>query len=522
MNQQAEIAINWVGLAPIIIVLGTGALQVLFEAFIPRGLRRTVQLITSLVAIILAFAAAVVVANAGIVAKPVLLAGTDVVGDLPGLVAQFILLIIGALAVLVAADLTSAGDGAFASQPADRPGSSEEALSDRNHYQRTEYFPLMLFSLGGMMVFVQASSLLTMFVALEVMSLPLYILSASARRQRLISQEAGIKYFLLGAFASGFFLFGSAFLYGATGTMSLATLPSPELQPFIAQHGLNAVGLWMVGVIMVMVGLLFKVAAVPFHAWTPDVYQGAPSPITGFMAAGVKVAAFLALMRLVGAGLPGTFPYIRIFVWVIAALTIVVGTVMGLRQTNIKRLLAYSSVAHAGFLLLALMDLNGELTHAWPAVLFYLLTYGVATVGAFGVISLVRKKDASGAALGEAGDLANWAGLAKTNPLLALAMTVFLLSFAGIPLTAGFIGKFWLFMGAFAQGGAVLVVIAVLASAATAVFYFRVIRQMYLAEPAEDTIVVSSEGFAGAAIVLATLMTVLLGLAPTLFFNLLA
>lgn len=264
---------------------------------------------------------------------------------------------------------------------------------------------------------------------------------------------------------------------------------------------------------MVLVGLLFKVGAVPFHSWTPDAYQGAPTPITGFMAAGTKIAAFAAMLRfmyVIGHSVQWELTPV---LWVIIIATMLVGTVMGLIQTDIKRMLAYSSIAHAGFILIGVTAFSSA---GIAAVAFYLLAYGLATVGAFGIVTLVREKDAQGNILGEATQLDRWKGLGKTNPLLAVSMAVFLLSFAGIPLTAGFMGKFDVFSAGIDAGNAVLVVLAVLASAATAFFYFRLIVLMFFREPEGDrTAVVASEGFSIVAIIACAILTVLLGVFPS-------
>ncbi|OKL48579.1 NADH-quinone oxidoreductase subunit N [Boudabousia liubingyangii] len=512
---------NWWALSPIIIVLGTGAVQVLLEAFLPEMARRPFQIVTSLLAIIAAFVMATLNFR-DLPQQSVPIAGGELLLDWVGTFAVLILLVLGALSVLVFADRSSQLDGAFAAQPADRPGSADEHLSITKQYQRTEIFPLMMFSLGGMMVFVQATSLLTLFVALEVMSLPLYILAASARRARLISQEAGMKYFLLGAFASAFFLMGSALFFLMFGMVNVTAIRADVVIQFAQSKDAGALVLFVLAVLMILVGLLFKVAAVPFHAWTPDVYQGAPSPVTGFMAAGVKVAAFLAIIRVLHSVSIGVFPGMRASLWIIAALTIIYGTVMGLRQTDVKRMLAYSSIAHAGFILTALTGQNGIFSGTVSSILFYLLTYGIATVGAFAIITLVRDRDEQGNITGEATNMTRWNGLAKESPLLAVSMTIFLLSFAGIPLTAGFMGKFWLFSDAVRIGAVPLVILAVLASAATAVFYFRLIRNMFFYERDDRSVVVASEGFALFAIAFSALATVLLGIMPTLVINLLS
>jgi NADH-quinone oxidoreductase subunit N len=357
-----------------------------------------------------------------------------------------------------------------------------------------------------MLVFPAAGDLLTMFVALEVLSLPLYILAGLARRRRLLSQEASLKYFLLGAYASAFFLFGTALLYGFAGTVSLSGIAAAI--PTVT----GADGLLLAGLLLVLVGLLFKVAAVPFHAWTPDVYQGAPTPVTGFMAAGTKVAAFGALLRVVYVvAAPVTWD-LEAVLWGVTGLTVVVGTVLALVQTDIKRMLAYSSIAHAGFLLTGVVSLVQQ---GISSVLFYLVVYGLATVGAFGVITLVRERDAHGNVTGEATHLAQWAGLGRRNPGVAVAFALFLLSFAGIPLTAGFIGKFAVFTAA-ADGGAVpLVVLGVLASAVAAVFYVRVIVLMFFTPPeGDETVVVRSEGLSAVAIAVTAVGVLLLGVLP--------
>lgn len=495
--------VDWGILLPVVIVLGGAVVGVLIEAFAPRKPRRLINLGWSALVV----TTALVLAGAQWIRALLLPEQTgQYISDAWTVSLQIILLFVSLLALLIMADRTDLGDGDFAAQPADRPGSGEEALSIAKEYQRSEIFPLMLFSLGGMMVFPATESLLTMFVALEVMSLPLYILAATARRRRTQSQEAGLKYFILGAFASGFFLMGAALLFGYSGgSLDFSTIAAglPVLN--------NMEWLLLVGVFMVMVGLLFKVAAVPFHAWTPDVYTGAPTSVTGFMAAGVKVAAFGAMLRFyqtVAGHLEWDF---KTVLAVIAALTILVGTVAGLVQKDIKRLLAYSSIAHAGFLLIGVLSL---VKGSAGSIAFYLLSYGIATVGAFGLVTLVRHRDADGNITGQATSLDAWKGIGRTSPVVAGSMLVFLLSFAGIPLTSGFIGKFLVFADGIAGGLAWLVVIALIASAVTAVFYFRVVSHMFLRKPDENVTVVNSEGLSAAAIAVAVLATIGLGIFP--------
>ena len=345
-----------------------------------------------------------------------------------------------------------------------------------------------------------------MVIGLEVLSLPLYILVGLSRRRRLLSQEASLKYFLLGAFASAFFLFGTALLYGFAGSVSLTEIAVAI--PTVV--GMDAVLLG--GLLFVLVGLLFKVGAAPFHAWVPDVYQGAPTPITGFMAACSKVAAFGALLRIGYVVAPGLAWDLRAVLWGIVIVTIVVGTALAINQTDIKRMLAYSSIAHAGFVLSVLFSFTAE---GVAAVLFYVLAYGLATVGAFGVVSLVRERDAEGNIVGEATHIGQWAGLGRRSPALAAVFTLFLLSFAGIPLTSGFIAKFSAFSAAAAGDGMPLVITGVLASAAAVFFYIRVAVLMFFTPPAgERTTVVASEGTSVVAVGFGAVATVLLGVVP--------
>lgn len=494
--------VEWTALTPVLIILGAAVVGVLVEAFVPHKARRPVQILLSIIAVLTAIVA-VVARWTSIIELPVAL--PEYIEDTLTLSAQSLILVIAFLSLLVIADRSELGDGAFAAQPSDRPGSSDEDLSIAKNHQRTEIFPLVLFSVGGMMVFPAANSLVALFIALEVMSLPLYILVATARRRRQLSQESAIKYFILGAFASAFFLMGGALLYGMTGSVQLNEIS--RAVPLIA--GVD----WMliVAVFMLLVGLLFKVGAAPFHAWTPDVYQGAPTPITGFMAAAVKVAAFATMLRIyLTIGQRMEWDLIWIFA-AVAVLTMLVGTFVGLVQKDIKRLLAYSSIAHAGFVLIGV--LASQATSA-GSVMFYLLSYGVATVGAFAVIALVRHADENANITGEATEIARWAGVGRKSPFAAASMLIFLLSFAGIPLTGGFIGKFVVFADGIAGGQIGLVVLAIICSAVTAFYYFRLVVLMFFTEPDENTVVVKSEGYSFIAVVIAVILTVALGVFP--------
>lgn len=486
--------VPWFALTPLIIVISAGVFGVLVESFVPAARRRAVQIVMVMVALAAAFLV--------IVWQGVAWYGEGGSGGVPvfggvlqldgvALLFQATIVLMAFFALAVVVDRTSAKQDAFSPSAASIPGSEYEELARRLGLVQTEVYPLLMFAVGGMMIFPAAGDLLTMFVALEVLSLPLYVLSGMARRRRLLSQEASFKYFVLGAFASAVFLFGAALLYGYSGSVKISEIG--RMSQTVAGGGApeNWELLWLVGILMVIAGLLFKVGAVPFQAWTPDVYQGAPTPITGFMAACTKIAAFGALLRLIfTGGFMGSLEMlepVKVALWVVAIATMVVGTVVGATQTDIKRMLGYSSIAHAGFVLVGILSFNGA---GIKAVIFYLLAYGLATVGAFAVITLVRETGPGGEVLGEATHLGQWAGLGKRSPWLAGCFSVFLLSFAGIPLTAGFIAKFSAFSAA-VEGtellgtGTVLAVIGVLASAVAVFFYIRVIVIMFFMPTAE-------------------------------------
>lgn len=475
-------SIEWAPLSPVVIVLGAAVVGVLIEAFVPDRVRRPIQLWLALASTVgAAVAVGLLWSDVQETGGTVVLDGAVIV-DGPTLVLQGTLAVLGLLALLVIADRTSTGEDAFAPTAAAVPGSDYEQLARRRGLQQTEVFPLVLFALGGMLIFPATGDLLTLFVALEVLSLPLYLLTGMARRRRLLSQEASLKYFLLGAFASALLLFGIGLLYGYSGSLRYADIAAATHDP----SGMDS--LLLLGGVLLLAGLLFKVGAVPFHTWTPDVYQGAPTPITGFMAACTKVAAVGALLRVVYTVLPGLAWDLDVVLWTVAILTMVVGTVVALVQVDVKRVLAYSSIAHAGFILTGIIALDSA---GAAAVMFYLLVYGAATVGAFGIVWLVRERSARATAdggpgpiLGEATHLSQWAGLGRNHPVIAGTFALFLLSFAGIPLTAGFIGKFSVFSAAVDAGAWPLALVGVISSAAAAFFYVRIIVLMFFTEPA--------------------------------------
>ena len=331
---------------------------------------------------------------------------------------------------------------------------------------RGEFYPLILFATAGMTLITAAADLIVVFLALEILSLSLYVLTGITGRPA--SSEAAMKYFLLGAFSSAFFLFGVAWSYGATGTTHIVSIALA----LSGQSGSQALAL--LAFAFLTIGFGFKVAAVPFHQWTPDVYQGAPTPVTAFMSAATKVAAFMALIRVLDVAFqPLTWDWTPV-IWVLAAISVVVGSVLAIAQSDIKRMLAYSSIAHAGFILTGLTSANQV---GIRSVLFYLVAYSLMTLGAFGVVMLVSGR-------GEARtSLTSYAGLAKRSPVLAGLMTLFLLSLAGIPPTVGFVAKVGVFGAAILAGHWSLAVIGVLSSVAAAFFYLRVIVLMYMQEP---------------------------------------
>jgi NADH-quinone oxidoreductase subunit N len=485
---------------PVLIVLGAACIGVLVEAFLPRRQRWSVQVVLTLGALVAAGVALGVYAS-GDTTADVVTFGRTLAVDGPTLFLWGTLLALAFGAVLLIADRSVEPGGAFVADAAIRPGTVQDRAQAAGASMQTEVFPLALFALGGMMVFCAANDLLTMFVALEVLSLPLYLMCGLARRRRLLSQEAAVKYFLLGAFASAFFLYGLALLYGYAGSVELARIAD-------AAAGTDRSDtLLFGGLAMLMIGLLFKASVGPFHTWTPDVYQGAPTPVTAFMAACTKVAAFGAILRVLTVAFGSTRWEWRGVLWAVAVLSMIIGAVLGLTQTDVKRMIAYSSVAHAGFLLVGAIAITAQ---GLSGTLFYLLAYGFTTLATFGVVSLVRSAD------GEATHLSSWAGLAKRSPLVAAVFAFLLLALAGIPLTSGFTSKFAVFKAALDDGMAPLVVIALVASAVAAFYYLRVIVLMYFSEPAADGPTVTVPGvFTTTAIALGVVVTLLLGIAPS-------
>jgi proton-translocating NADH-quinone oxidoreductase chain N len=493
-------SIEYGQLSPMLVVFGAAVAGVLVEAFIPRLARRPVHLVLTLGSLLAAFILTIVTASDSIFSNgsPGHVAAQGAVAvDRPTLFIQGTILVLALVSVLLIADTSNSP---FAAQAAAPPGSQEEHEGLAAGIMHTEIFPLTLFAVGGMLLFPAANDLLTMFVALEVLSLPLYLLCGLARRRRLLSHEAAMKYFLLGAFSSAFFLFGIAMLYGFAGSVRLSAIAA-EASTNTANDTLLYAGIALTGL-----GLLFKIGAVPFQGWKPDVYQGAPTPITALMASCTVVSAFGALLRVFYVAFGNLTWDWRPAFWVIAILTMVLGAVIAVTQTDVKRLLAYSSIAHAGFVLTAVIAVS---TAGLSSGLFYLATYGLTTIGAFAVITLVRDPG------GEAGHLSRWAGLGRRSPLVAGIFALFLLAFAGIPLTSGFTGKFAVFQAAIAAGETPLVIVGVLASAIAAFFYVRVIVLMFFSDPVPDGPVVAVPTvFTGTAVGLGVAATLVFGIVP--------
>ena len=373
-----------------------------------------------------------------------------------------------------------------------------DSYLDMTKIRQGEYYALLLFAAVGMVLMAAATDLITIFLGLETMSVAVYVL-AGIWHQRLVSNEAALKYFLLGAFASGFLLYGMALIYGATGSLQLAVIAEQ-----VAAQGSST--LLVVGMGLLLVGFGFKVAAAPFHVWTPDVYEGSPTTITAFMAVGVKAAAFAAFARVFLHTLDAVHTEWQGVVWVIAALTMTVGNLTALPQTNIKRMLAYSSVAHAGYVLMAMVagkDLGGA------ALMYYLVAYGFMNLGAFGVVVSLNRQGQPNE------ELNDYAGLGFRYPALGMAMAIFMLSLTGVPPLVGFTGKFYVFSAAVEAGYIGLAIIGVLNSAVSAYYYVRVIVTMYMQEDEKALEIAALRPTLSLAIIIAAAGTVLLGVFPS-------
>ena len=483
-------------LAPMLIVFGGALIGVLIEAFAPRNSRASSQLFITLATLAASLAALIRIRTS----SSTTVAMGSVTFDGAGFLLQASILIIAIISVFLLADQEN-----FTALAAALPGSDEERESLQKDLRITEVYPLTLFAVAGMLLFPVSTDLITLFVALEVLSLPLYLLAGLSRRRRLLSQESALKYFLLGAFSSAFFLLGIAYLYGYSASVTFV-----GIRDAILGGSGNDIYL-LLGMAFLSVGLLFKVGAVPFHAWSPDVYQGAPTAVTAFMAAATKVAAFGAMLRIFYVSFADALWQWRPALITIAVITMVFGSLVAIAQRDVKRMLAYSSIAHAGFLLSGVIAINKA---GLDASIFYLFAYGVATVGAFGIVTLVRDSN------GEVSDLNRWSGLGKRAPWVATAFAGFLLAFAGIPLTSGFIGKFSIFSAAYESGATVILITGVLSSAIAAFFYIRVIVLMFFKDPIDDgTSVVIPSVLTRITITSSAVVTFALGIYPAPLIN---
>jgi len=440
-------------LVPYFILAGTGMLLVLAEAFY-SGKDRTALATLTVAGTVASAVASIVLYRQLDGANPrVSLLGDMLIADRTGYVLSALFAVTTGLAAL-----------------------SSPAHQREHDWQSGEYYGVMLLSASGMIILAQAANLVTVFLGIETMSIGVYVMCAMRRKSRR-GNEAAMKYFLIGAFATGFLMYGMALLYGAAGTTKLAQMAS------VLATTKNP-GLVVAGGFMLVIAFGFKVAAVPFHMWAPDAYEGAPTPVTGFMAAAVKAAAIAAMIRVFGTALGGDVVPFGTLGWasplvVIAAITITVGNITAVRQDNIKRMLAYSSISHGGVLLVGICALGLGATSANASLVYYLIAYSFTTMGAFAIVSFVGSQGRERLLVDD------WAGLASQHPAVALAMTILLLSFGGIPPTGGFLGKFYIFKAAMeVYDGQLLwlVVVGVVNSAISIYYYLRIVTAMYFRE----------------------------------------
>jgi NADH-quinone oxidoreductase subunit N len=482
--------VDWRAIAPELALLVAGVVLLLVVAFWPKAGR---NVLAGLTLAGLAVAAALTAWNWDL--ERVAFEGAI---SLDGITryARAVLLAVGVLATLmvVQGDVTGGGGD----PPEDRPEPDDSP---------PEVFPLLVFALLGMVLLAAASDLLVVFIALEILSLSLYVLAGQTRR--LAAQEAAMKYFLLGAFSSAFLLYGIALCYGATGTTNLLGIAAATGDP-------TADGtLLLAGVGLLAVGFLFKVSAVPFHMWTPDVYQGSPTPVAAFMAAATKVAAFAVFLRVFAGALGGLVVSWRPVIAAVAVVTMLGGAALAVVQTDLKRMLAYSSISHAGYLLVGVAA-AATVPAGVSASMFYLLVYAFMVMGAFMVVQYVsRLGPPDNDAVRERSSLEDYRGLARRHPWAAGLLAVFMLALTGIPPLSGFWAKYYVFLAGIEAGLTWLVVVAVISSVISAFFYLRVLVVAYLQEPVGDTEAAPGRTPAlGLALALAGLLTVGIGLAP--------
>jgi NADH-quinone oxidoreductase subunit N len=456
---------------PVLIVAGWASLLLLIDLFIPKQRGWITPLLAAL-----GLVAAIIALLSKFDLETSAFAGMIIVDGFASLL-QLLFLVLGLMAIAMAYDYLR-----------------------RRKIARGEYYTLLMFSLSGMMLMASAGDLIVVFVSLELLSIPLYVLAGFAR-PRTDSEESAMKYFLLGAFASGFMVYGIALIFGVTGTTQLSEIVE-SLQAVTTIPTLA-----LLGGGMIMVGLGFKVAAVPFHMWTPDVYQGAPTSVTAFMSVGAKAGGFAALLRIFVTAFPEVAAIWGPLTMWIAALTMAWGNVAAIAQKNIKRMLAYSSIAHAGYIFMALpaAAVPAVAPEALRGALFYLIAYGITNLGAWGIVLALEKSEGIGL------EIEDYAGLGMKYPALAIAMTVFMLSLTGVPPTVGFMGKFYLFRAAIDADLFWLAIVGVITSLISAYYYLRVIVVMYMQEGSPTP---HSELLLNATVILSALATIVFGLLP--------
>jgi NADH-quinone oxidoreductase subunit N len=473
-------ALNLGATLPVLIVAGWATILLLIDLFIPRERTRWTGVLAAL-GVLVALAIATARWNSVRAGQGMSAFGEMLVMDPFAALLNIIILVVALISILFSLDYLYKADIA-----------------------RGEYYPLLLFSISGMMLMAMAADLIVVFLALELLSIPLYILSGFAR-PRPDSEESAMKYFLLGAFSSAFLIYGIALVYGATGSTMLSRVMA-------AVHaGAMGNAYLLIGAGLILVGLSFKVAAVPFHMWTPDVYEGAPTSVTGFMSVGAKAGGFAAMLRIFLAAFPALAADWVPAVAVISALTMILGNFVALAQSNIKRMLAYSSIAHAGYIMMAVAA-GGfpQAAGATSAALFYLLAYTFTNLGAFAVVVAVEREYGRGVGLND------YAGLAAQRPWLALAMAFFMLSLTGVPPTAGFTAKLYVFRATLEAGLLWLAIIGVLTSVISAYFYLRVVVIMFMREGSATA---ELRPALSLAIGLTALGTLILGITPEWLFR---
>ncbi len=433
--------IDLISLAPVLVLTVFAAIVLVLDLFI--GKNKSALIFISLVGLLMTFISAFAKYN-----LPVYSFNNSYVVDQLSVFFIFIFTISSALAILLSID-----------------------FNKREGIKVGEYYSLILFCTVGMILLASATDMIMIFLGIEVVSICLYVL-AGIRRNDIRSNEAALKYFLLGSFATGFLLYGMTLVYGATGTTNLL-----KMADVFKMGGVNSEPILLMGIVLLVIGFGFKIASVPFHMWAPDVYQGAPTPITAFMAVGPKAAAFAAVYRVFAIAMPDLGSSWELLLMIVAVLSMFFGNLGAIAQTNIKRLLAYSSISHVGYILIAVIARNSI---GSAALLFYMLSYAFMIFGAFGIVIIMGREGQ------ENQEIESYSGLAFKHPMIALCMTIFLLSLAGMPPLAGFVAKFYIFSAAIKEGYVTLVVIAVLNTVISFYYYLKVVVYMYMREPEEE------------------------------------